>query len=166
LTGLYALYAFRVPNAHDKTLLDVCLTKCVGSERISLDICACLSGDVRDPSPSLRPTATAVSYRHSIVLMCFLCHGIVSVSCVFLVFLQNRVYIAYLSTSFESHSHSLSTTSCRYLSYETSIPLLNSLLCRFSECSTSCGRIKKRSKRKHIVSKKAKKRGKEKKELY
>jgi hypothetical protein len=47
------------------------------------------------------------------------------------------------SRIFECHSHNLSTTSCRYLSYETSISLLDRLLCRFSECFTLCGRIKK-----------------------
>jgi hypothetical protein len=138
---------FRGPNAHDQTLLDVCLIKRVRSERFRSDTRACLSGAARDPSPSLRPTATAVPYCHSIILFCFLCRGTVLVSCIFLVFFQNWVHIAYLSVLFESHSHSLSTTSCRYLSYKTSIPLLDRLLCRFSECSTSCGRIRKRSKR-------------------
>jgi hypothetical protein len=146
LIGVYALYAFRVPNAHDQTLLDVCLTKCVGSERISSDTHARLSGDVCDPSPSLRPTTTAVSYRHSIVFGVFPLPWY-SFRCVFLIFFQTRVHIAYLAAYFESHSHSLSTTLCRYLSYETSIPLLDRLLCKFSECFTSCGRIRKRSKR-------------------
>jgi hypothetical protein len=80
---------FRGPNAHDQTLLDVCLTKRVRSECFCLDTRACLSGAARDPSPSLRPTATAVPYRHSIILLCFLCRGTVLVSCVFLVFFQN-----------------------------------------------------------------------------
>jgi hypothetical protein len=92
-----------------------------------------------------QPHLLQVLLWHSFVVI--LCRGTVLVSCVFLIFFQNQVHIAYLSASFESHSHSLSTTSCRYLSYETSIPLLDRLLCRFSECFTLCGRIRKGSKR-------------------